>query len=407
MSRDGGMALPLGLTESALRDAAREPEPSALAASVRLRRLHGPEVAAAAATQVMLRRRAQTKFGPAAESLFFTRDGLEQATRPDVARHHAARFRQAGVSRVLDLGCGIGTDAMAFLDAGLQVVAVDLDPLVAEVARANLGGRALVLVGTAEALVGDLLVEGSGAPTTGVFCDPARRTEGGRSWRVEDLSPSWDFVRTLLTGDRVVGLKLGPGLPQRQIPAAAEAEWVEHAGQTVELGLWSGGGAATGMRSALVVPGGDRLTTDPVARPLVAGDIGAVLYEPSGAVLRAGALATLGARLGARLVHAGVAYLTADEHRPTPHATAFSVHESFAFTEKSLRRWVRERAVGSLEIKTRGLDLDPAQLRRRLRLTGPGRATVVLTRSVSGKVVLVVRRLHPTGAASVSPEARD
>ena len=95
-------------------------------------------LAAAAVTQVVLRRRATTKFGAAAARLFFTREGLEQASRPAVAAHHAERMLAAGVRRVVDLGCGIGTDAMAFARAGLEVVAVDSDPLTAEVAAANL-----------------------------------------------------------------------------------------------------------------------------------------------------------------------------------------------------------------------------------------------------------------------------
>ena len=64
--------------------------------------------------------------------------GLEQATRPEVADHHASRFLEAGVRRVIDLGCGIGSDSMAFARAGLEVVAVDVDPATAAVAQANL-----------------------------------------------------------------------------------------------------------------------------------------------------------------------------------------------------------------------------------------------------------------------------
>ena len=44
------------------------------------------------------------------------------------ARWRAQRFAEAGVQEVWDLGCGIGADAMAFADAGLYVVAVELDP---------------------------------------------------------------------------------------------------------------------------------------------------------------------------------------------------------------------------------------------------------------------------------------
>jgi hypothetical protein len=48
--------------------------------------------------------------------------------------------------------------------------------------------------------------------------------------------------------------------------------------------------------------------------------------------------------------------------------------------------------VGALEIKKRGVDVDPADLRRRLQPTGPATATLVLSRTPSGAVALVVRR---------------
>ena len=50
--------------------------------------------------------------------------------------------------------------------------------------------------------------------------------------------------------------------------------------------------------------------------------------------------------------------------------------------------------IGTLEIKKRGLDLDPAVLRKRLKLRGAGSATVVLTRGSTGTLLLVVRRLR-------------
>ncbi len=85
-----------------------------------------PEVVAAAATQARLRTRATARFpGPAR---WWTPDGLEQATRPEVAARHAARFVRAGVQVVADLGCGAGSDALAMAAAGLRVLAVDRDP---------------------------------------------------------------------------------------------------------------------------------------------------------------------------------------------------------------------------------------------------------------------------------------
>ena len=164
-----------------------------------------------------LRRQARTKFGEAAAEMFFTRAGLEQATRPEVADHHASRFVEAGVRRVLDLGCGIGSDSMAFARAGLEVVAVDVDPTTAAVAQANLAGCGEVICADASDVAEQLMTAG-----VGVFCDPARRDDRGRVWRVEDFTPAWSTVMELLDGGRTAGVKLGPALPHSLIPEVVD-----------------------------------------------------------------------------------------------------------------------------------------------------------------------------------------
>jgi hypothetical protein len=70
------------------------------------------------------------------------------------------------------------------------------------------------------------------------------------------------------------------------------------------------------------------------------------------------------------------------------------VLEVHPYTEQTLRHWARERGIGTLEIKKRGLELDPAVLRKRLKLRGSASATVVLTRGEAGVLLLVVRRLR-------------
>ena len=72
---DAGQAL-LALADESYADSA-----NALAAHTVLRREATPEHVAAALTQVELRRRAAAKLGPVAGRLYFTPDGLEQATR--------------------------------------------------------------------------------------------------------------------------------------------------------------------------------------------------------------------------------------------------------------------------------------------------------------------------------------
>ncbi len=370
--------------EPALSAAASHDDPGSLAAAEALRRKWPADRAAAALSQVALRRRASGKFGELAQLLFFTPDALEQATRADVARWRAGRLATAGAGAVVDLGCGIGADALAFADAGLDVVAVEADPATAVLAAANLGDRGRVICGDAVELAEGLLADGAA-----VFADPARRTASGRSWRVADLTPSWDFVAGLLTG-RLGCIKAAPGLPSTVIPETVATTWVSHRGDLVEASLWSGPWPA-GERRAVLLPAGEDLVAGDRTGPRV-GELGRYLYEPDPAVIRAGAVGALAERLGAHGVNPGIAYLAGDELVESGFATAFEVLDSLPFDERVLRAWVRECGIGTLEIKVRGLDVDPAMLRRRLKPAGKGSATLVLTPTPAGARALVATR---------------
>lgn len=373
----------------ALAAAAAEPDPTSLAAAQRLRRLVSGDQAAAVLSQAALRRRAVAKLGERASGLFLTPAGLEQATRAEVAAWRARRLASAGATAVVDLGCGIGADALAFADAGLAVTAVEADPVTVVLAEANLGRP--VLVGDAVRLAPDLLAEGAA-----VFLDPARRTSSGRTWRVDDFSPPWPFATGLLTG-RIGCIKAAPGLPSEAIPADAAAVWVSHRGDLVETSLWSGVGTP-GSRTALLLPSGAELDAGVRRDPPVlgGGQLGTgrtwYLYEPDPAVIRSGALASLADRLGARAIAAHIAYLVAESLVASDFATAFEVLDVLPFDERTLRAWVRAQRIGTLEIKVRGLDVDPAVLRRRLKPSGAGSATFVLAPTSAGARTLVVRR---------------
>ncbi len=360
-----------------------------LTAGLRLRKDHDPELAAAALHEIDLRSRAAVKFGQLSEVLL-TRDGLEQATRGVVARWRAQTLLAHGVRRIVDLGCGLGSDALACAEAGIEVVAVEKDPVTAVFARHNLAGVGVeVLTGAAEDLAPSLLDK-----DVAVMADPARRTGKGRSWQVNDFTPSYEWVVSLVCQHGGVA-KFGPGTPYELVPEDLEAVWVSESGDAVEVSLWGDRvpSAQKGRRrSAVVLPGGDSITVEPV-EPTV-GPVGGWLVEPDPAVIRAGAVDTLAKHLGGRRIAGRIAYLTCDAPVATPYGTVFEVVESFAWKEKALRAWVRDRSIGTLEIKKRGIQLDPAQLRKRLKLSGPHAGTVVITPTTSGAQVLVVRRLR-------------
>jgi len=347
------------------------------------------EKSAAATTQVRLRVRAVAKFGDAAPHLFFTTDALEQATRQRVAAHRAARLAAAipGGS-VIDLGCGIGGDLIAFARAGLIAAGIDLDPVRVEMARANLD--ALSLAGAVQ--VGDATaIDPSGFDAA--FADPARRGGRGRIFDVDGWTPPWPWVLELLTARSVV--KLAPGLPHDLVPEGVEAEWVSDCGDVKEAVLWSRGLATTDRRATVIGDGGLVSLTgedDPYSvaeRPV--REVGAYLYEPDGAVIRAGLVTAVAAGVGGGLVDPHIAYVTSDESFRTPFARSYRVLEHLPYREKPLKAALRERGIGRLTIKKRGVQIVPEELRKRLSLRGDEEATLVLTRVAGQGTALLVQ----------------
>ncbi len=376
---------------------------------------HDPVTVAAALTQSRLRQRGQAKFGAFAAGMLFTPDGLEQATRLEVAARHAQRYVSAGIGRVLDLGCGIGADAMALASFERTVVGVERDDLTAAVATVNLRHWPEATVRAGDVTAMDLTELGATEPGTGVWLDPARRTPGrstatGSTRRVTDpeaFTPPWSFVRALAARVPATGVKLPPGIAHRHLPDPAaetvESQWVSVAGEAVECTVWWGPLAREGVvRSALVLgPGGPaelrQLGSDPSepVRTAAPGQVsaGTWLHEPDPAVVAAGLVPRLAADLDAQGLSRGPTYLLTAHPTTTAYARSFAVEDVMPFQLKTLRAYLRERGVGRLAIKKRGVAVEPEQLRKQLRPTGDAEATIAITRVGGAQTVLVLRPL--------------
>ena len=349
---------------------------------------HSPALVAAVLSQSKLRSRAAAKFGPFAGRMLFTEAGLEQATRLQVAALHAGRFRDAGAANVADLGCGIGADALALAAIDLRVTGVERDEVTAAIAAYNLAPFENATIENADATATDL------TGFDAVYLDPARRSDARRLKDPADWSPSLDFAFEI--GSRLpTGVKLGPGIDRDLIPAGVEAQWISVDRDVVELGVWFGAAARPGVgRSALVIGehGSAELTAAHDSADVELGALGEYLYEPDGAVIRARLIGDLARSIDARMISDQIAYLATDRAVQTPFAVGFRITETLPLDERAIKKRLQTLGIGTLEIKKRGVDIDPAQFRAKLSLKGKHNATLFLTRVAGKRVALLAER---------------
>jgi hypothetical protein len=354
-----------------------------------------PATVAAVLTQAKLRKRAQAKFGEFADQMLFTEAGLEQASRLKVAALHAGRFRSAGIKQVADLGCGIGAESMALASLGIDVMAFELDEVTAAVATYNLALFENVKVEIADVEQLDL------SQFEALFFDPARRELHGpkkattqRHFDPANYSPNYNFcIENAKT--KPTGIKLGPGHDKKQIPEGTEAQWVSVDGDLVEMSLWFGKVARDNVaRSALLIKGDfkDEINSPnstSASAPLA--KLGRYVYEPDNSLIRSGLIAEFSEPVGLTLIAPDIAYLSSDTRIHSPWMKGYEVIDDLVFDRKKLKAYVRENNIGILEIKKRGSDISPEELRKQLAPKGEGAATLIVTRVGDAHRVLVAQ----------------
>jgi len=398
LSAEGSAAL------QAAGSAPRDADPVRAATALRRARPDlSPAQVTAVQEQVSLRALARDRYGLPAEGLLLTRDGLEQATRPVVARYRADLLRASGVRRVLDLTAGLGFDAAAFAAAGITVIAVERDPAVADFCRVNVPEATVITADATDPVVlRDLLY--ALAQTDAVFVDPARRDPGAardvRTARArperdpERWSPPWSFVEHL--GHPRVAAKVSPSF---RPPAGWPAVWSSVHRTVVECSAYSWPVFATPRRAAVHGPTGT-LTLDAVDTELpVAPALGAWLVEVDPAIEAARVTTALRSFVpGLARVDPESTWLCCDVE-PTPGldglARSFHVTTELAGSRTDMRRELRRRSIERLTVKSRDAASEPRQVLRDLGCTeGPG-AVLILTRRDGRSISLLAEPAPP------------
>lgn len=337
--------------------------------------------ASAVLTTLRLRKRAVAKFPRFAGDMLFTEAGLQQASHPLARRYRAGLVESTDV---LDVCCGIGGDSLAFAEAGKEVLGLDIDPVRIAIARHNaatMGRCAAFQVADATRAIP--------SGFDGIFFDPGRRDRQGRRLRhVELYQPPLSLVRGWQADE--IFVKLSPAVDLRQLASyGGQVEFISAKGQLTEALLW-----------LHLAPSPPRATLlgDDGARHLTRGHPAGIeitaprtwLFEPDPAVLRAGLVQDLAQELGASMIDDTIAYLTMDARLETLWGRYWKILDWMPFQLKRLRRYLIERGVGRVTVKTRGFAMTPDELIARLRLRGGDQARVLTMTRRRGKPIAIV-----------------
>lgn len=367
------------------------PGPVTPASVSSLRKSLGAERTTLVLEQVELRRRGREKCARA-ERMFFTRKGLEQATDEAIASYKASRFRDR--ESIADLCCGIGGDAMMLAEQASTTL-VDLDEISLIFACENVRRIANQSVVTCACDVNDFSL----AEVSAWHIDPDRRVGGKRTAQVDFGSPGIDAIDRLLVQCSQAAIKLAPAaeVPDHWM-VGSQREWIESRGECRQQVVWHGELADSETRTAtLLDENGEACSFSgtPTDDFEIAAKVGTFVFDPSPSLMAAGLCHALSNALELQSLNNKTGYLTSDEPIIHPHLQAFEIVDEVPLDRRMLKSYLRERGIGRLEIKKRGVDVLPEKLRSELDPRGDGEATLIVTHVAERIRVLVARRLIP------------
>ena len=358
-----------------------------------LRRELAAERAMFILAQAELQLRARKKFSRA-DSMLFTKIGLEQATSEPIAIFKRSCLPET--QSVLDICCGIGGDAIGFSDFS-HLTLVDQDETTLAYAKHNLQ---VYGAGAGESEFTALAQNFSDVSIPSdafVHIDPDRR-KSGRTVRAENFSPDLDTILRCLNREQAACIKLAPATRlETHIARPHQRHWIGHQRECKQQLLWLSPEMESQAGNRITVIDREGAATNleiaEVHERRIVSPIGQYLYEPHAAVLAADLVDSVAKRFQLGRLSVGSVYLTGDAIDPTPFLSGFRLIEQCSMKAKKIQAALQSHDVGVVEWKNRGVDADAVARVKKIRTEGSKNATVILTRMGKQFVCLICERI--------------
>ena len=307
-----------------------------------------------------------------------------------------ARYKASLVSgeKMLDLTGGYGVDTYFLSEQFAHTDYVEQNAELCRIATHNFSQPTPALpkgkaINVHNCSAEDFLSSHNGEAARGydlIFIDPARRdSHGGKVFRLEDCTPNVvDLLPTLLAHGKRVMIKLSPMLDLTQaVTSLSQVSWdiyvVAIKNEVKELLLLSGGsGRITAIdlakKEQVFVFSKEEEQKAQSAIGHLPLEIGNFIYEPSAAILKAGAYKLVAERFGLHKLDINTHLYASDTLVPDFPGRIWKI--------------VEKQALKQANVLVRNYPLTPEQLKKKLHLRDGGTAYVIGCR-VAGKPTLL------------------
>ncbi len=333
-----------------------------------------------------------------------TSRALQQASDWQLAAYKASQFPPQVA--VVDLCCGVGGDAIALSHRG-PLLAVDRDPQMCRYAAHNLsqwgGAVAAVLCEAAE----DLQLPNN----IWLHLDPDRRPQQRRTSAVEHSSPDAETIAKLIERVSGAALKLAPAAtipatwPQPQV-----REWISRGGSCRQQVAWFLPTKQPAMlRATCLLPSGQPESFTIATEQAEQTGCSLVdqpqlwMFDFDPAIRAAGLSDAFAESLGLAAISSPAGFFTAEQPAAGMQFSAlvrgFRTCWRGPMDVKKIKQQLGQMRVARLEIKVRGIDLKPEQLRPKLLSRRPSGA------AAADAVLLIGGRNRQTAYAAIAHRA--
>ncbi len=353
-------------------------DPAAFA--LKFHRMSGIPVRAVA-EQITCRQKAVKKLPTLSlRKLLYTKLSFEQASGERAALYKSEMKGMEG-KKMLDMTGGLGIDSIFFARRFEEVVYVERDAVLAEMAAHNFRETGTGNITVTQGDSSTLLETFPDDAFDWIYLDPARREKGKRSVALEETEPNVVALHNLLLQKaRNVCVKASPALEisvlPRKLPSLSEVIVLSVDRECREIVLICNRerkpeASAAVVKAVCLCAGGETVVSSEeagVSGKAIAEEVGEYFYEPDPAIIKARMTEVLAERHELLFINPQVDYLTSNRKIVPFPGRVFRVKASLAYKSKTFRSFLKNSGITSASIQRRDFPLSPDELRRMYRL---------------------------------------